>query len=122
MAEINSIRIVLITGATRGLGRALALELASSGCKLLLCGRRRRDLQTLSEELPNSSNHVFKEVDVSEEEEVTRWKEELIREELIPDLLVNNAAIGIKGEFWKTAKEDFDKIISVNLLGGLIDI
>ena len=121
MAEGNSNRIVLITGATRGLGRALALEFASSGCKLLLCGRNRCHLQTLSEELPNSSNHVLKAVDVSEEEEVTRWKEELIREELIPDLLVNNAAIGIKGGFWKMPKEDFDKVISINLLGGLIN-
>ena len=122
MAEVRSIRIVLITGATRGLGRALALELASLGCKLLLCGRSRRHLQTLSEELPSSSNHVLKAVDVSEEEEVIGWKEELIREELIPDLLVNNAAISADGAFWETAKEDFDKIISVNLLGGLINV
>ena len=115
MAEFR--RTVLITGATRGIGRALALELSRLGCKLLLCGRCRGDLESLTKELNNPDSHVLKVLDVIENEDVLKWKEELLREEIIPDLLVNNAAVMTTGTFWTIPKDEFDKVISVNLIG-----
>ena len=118
MAEFT--RTVLITGATRGIGRALALELSRLGCKLLLCGRCKGDLESLTNELTNPDSHVLKVLDVIENEEVLKWKEELLREEIIPDLLVNNAAVVTTGTFWTMPKDEFDKVISVNIIGECI--
>src|ERR1051325_9763809 len=84
-------RIILITGATRGLGRALAAEFARQGHTVLGCGRSQKGI----EQLRRSFNrpHDFEVVDVASDEQVQRWAGRLLKDYGPPDLLLNNAAL-----------------------------
>ena len=111
-------RTVLITGATRGIGRALSLELALQGCRVLACGRSKCDLDSLSGEWSNPSFHRYRVLDVTNDEEVARWKDDLEREDIVPDLIVNNAGVINKlAPLWEIPKDEFAAVIQVNILG-----
>ena len=111
-------RTVLVTGATRGIGRALSLELSSRGCRVLACGRNRDDLESLSGEWKNPSLHRCKVLDVTNDDEVKLWKEDLEGEDIVPDLIVNNAGdINYKTDMWKIPRDEFNTVMNVNVLG-----
>ena len=111
-------RTALVTGATKGIGRALALELATQGCRVLACGRSKSDLESLSGEWSNPSFHRCQVLDVSNDDEVSRWKEALEREDIVPDLIVNNAGVtNDLAPLWEISKDDFAAVIQVNVLG-----
>jgi len=108
--------VIVITGTTRGLGRALALELARRGHTIAGCGRSSRGIGDLREALPKP--HRFAEVDVSEWEQVEAWAEEVIEELGPPDLLINNAAIMLDpAPLWEIEPSQFEQILEVNVLG-----
>lgn len=111
-------RTVLVTGATKGIGRALSLELASQGCRVLACGRSKCDLESLSGEWANPSFHRCQVLDVTDDDEVARWREDLEREDIVPDLIVNNAGvINNLAPLWELSNDDFAAVIQVNVLG-----
>jgi NAD(P)-dependent dehydrogenase (short-subunit alcohol dehydrogenase family) len=92
-------RTIVITGATDGLGKAVASELASGGGRLILHGRDEEKGQALLEELgPRATGElVWRRADLSSLEEVRDLAESLLEEERI-DVLVNNAGIGTTAE------------------------
>lgn len=109
-------RIVLITGVTRGLGRALALSLAGRGHRILGCGRSLDDLNTLARDL--GRGHSLQQVDVASWEEVSDWAERLADAGQVPDLVVNNAAlINENAPLWQVPVEEFSKVVDVNVKG-----
>ena len=111
-------RTVLVTGATKGIGRALSLELVSQGCRVLACGRSKCDLESLSGEWANPSFHRCQVLDVSNDDEVARWREDLEREDIVPDLIVNNAGVTNNlAPLWELSNDDFAAVIQVNVLG-----
>lgn len=113
-----AVRTVLVTGATKGIGRALSLELTSRGCRLLACGRNKEDLESLSTEWVNPSFHRCQVLDVTNDEEVERWKEDLERDDIVPDLIVNNAGIiHYKTHLWNIPRDEFNTVIDINVLG-----
>ena len=115
---VRTISTVLVTGATKGMGRALSLELASRGCRVLACGRSMEDLESLSGEWSNASFHRCQVLDVTNDDEVLRWKEALEREDIVPDLIVNNAGvINYKKQLWNIPRDEFNTVIDVNVLG-----
>ncbi|KAK0599236.1 hypothetical protein LWI29_003503 [Acer saccharum] len=71
----GSSRTVLITGVSKGLGRALAVELAKRGHTVIGCARTQEKLLSLQSEFPSSDNHLFLNVDVKSNSSV----EELAR-------------------------------------------
>jgi NAD(P)-dependent dehydrogenase (short-subunit alcohol dehydrogenase family) len=91
-------RTIVITGATDGLGRGLATELAPSGARLILHGRSEEKGQALIEELgPRSTGELeWRRADLGSLEEVRGLAEGLADEDRI-DVLVNNAGIGTAG-------------------------
>jgi NAD(P)-dependent dehydrogenase (short-subunit alcohol dehydrogenase family) len=91
-------KTIVITGATDGLGKGIAQELAPSGARLILHGRNEEKGQALLEELgPKASGQLeWRRADFSSLEEVERLAEDLSEEERI-DVLVNNAGIGTAG-------------------------
>jgi NAD(P)-dependent dehydrogenase (short-subunit alcohol dehydrogenase family) len=91
-------RTIAITGATSGLGRALAAELAPTGARLLLHGRdEAKGGELLSERGPRASGELeFHRADLASLAEVRRLADELGQEERL-DVLVNNAGVGTSG-------------------------
>ncbi len=91
-------RTIVITGATDGLGRGLATELATTGARLILHGRNEEKGQALLEELrPRTSGELeWRRADFTSLDEVRDLADELLDEQSI-DALVNNAGIGSAG-------------------------
>jgi NAD(P)-dependent dehydrogenase (short-subunit alcohol dehydrogenase family) len=114
MAKTAALRIVL-TGATRGLGRALAERLAALGHTVVGCGRSRQQVEELERRL--GAPHQFQVVDVADAGQVQAWAEQTLPDGA-PDLLVNNAGvINHNAPLWKITAEEFDRVIDVNVKG-----
>jgi NAD(P)-dependent dehydrogenase (short-subunit alcohol dehydrogenase family) len=109
-------RTVLLTGVTRGLGRALAHRLAGLGHIVLGCGRTASAIEELQREL--GEPHAFSVVDVAVVTEVDAWARRLLARHPPVDLLLNNAGvINVNAPLWEVATEDFSRVIDVNLKG-----
>lgn len=109
-------RNVLITGVTRGLGRALLERFTSSDCVVRGCGRSSASIQELNEQF--GPPHGFMAVDVSRDSEVAGWARTLLDDGFVPDLLVNNA--GIMNEpapLWEIPPDEFADLMAVNVAG-----
>jgi NAD(P)-dependent dehydrogenase (short-subunit alcohol dehydrogenase family) len=109
-------RIVLITGVSRGLGRAMAVKFAELGHVVVGCGRSKQAIAGLQKEL--GTPHRFSVVDVTREAQVSKWASEVIESVGAPHLLLNNAAlINPVSPLWEIAGKDFDEVIDVNIKG-----
>jgi short-subunit dehydrogenase len=87
-------KTILITGASTGIGRALALELAGRDCRLILIARRKELLQDLVKEMGGGDRHLFFVCDVAEHKQVAKVCRRLIDEKILPDALILNAGVG----------------------------
>ncbi len=109
-------RRILITGVTRGLGRALARRFAELGHRVLGCGRDPEALDRLAAEL--GDGHALGRVDVAREGEVRAWARELSGDGGAPDLVLNNAAlINRRAPLWEVPAEELSRIVDVNVKG-----
>ena len=109
-------KIILLTGATRGLGRALAAEFAGRGHTVWGCGRSPGAVADLQRELPGP--HVWSVVDVADGSAVNAWAERLLAGGRVPDLVINNAAlVNPPAPLWEIAAADFDALVDVNIKG-----
>ena len=109
-------KIVLITGVTRGLGRAMAEEFMRQGLVVLGCGRSPEKVSALSSSF--GSPHDFAVVDVASDDEVKSWARRLLKEFGPPDLLLNNAAlINRNAPLWKISAKEFSGVIDANIKG-----
>lgn len=112
----NTSRLIAITGATRGLGRALAEGFAALGHTVIGCGRSAEAVESLRAAL--GAPHDFTAVDVAREDEVRAWAEGFLARLGAPDLLVNNAGVmNRNARLWDVPAEEFDRIIDVNIKG-----
>jgi 3-hydroxy acid dehydrogenase / malonic semialdehyde reductase len=111
-------RIVLITGATSGIGRATATLLATQGYKLILCGRRHDRLIRLSDELSVMTKCVTLCFDVRNRDEVGKSIQGLSSEWKNIDVLINNAgnAHGLD-PIQSGNVDDWDAMIDINVKG-----
>ena len=117
MAKTNSVpRRIVLTGVTKGLGRALLARFAATGHIVLGCGRSQERIEELRRE--DSAPHQFAALDVGNEAEVRTWAKQLLASGEPPDLLINNAAvINPNSPLWEVAPADFDQIMRVNVNG-----
>ena len=107
----------LITGASSGIGAAVATEFASRGYSLILVARREERLRTLANEL-SSEHDVDAEVvvaDLSEEEERDRLQSELGGRGRAVEVLVNNAGFGHQADFARSPRERMVEMVRVNV-------
>lgn len=81
---------ILLTGATGGIGQAIAQELAKRGASLILVGRNEESLQALQRELPNPERHDVVVADITSSEGLTAIKDRARRHQKV-DALINNA-------------------------------
>ncbi|ATG90396.1 SDR family oxidoreductase [Methylomonas koyamae] len=109
-------RTIFITGATRGLGRAMAEKFAVLGHRVIGCGRSAGAIAELAAAC--GSNHRFDTVDVAEDAAVAAWARAAIAEFGAPDLLLNNAAvINPVQPLWQIPAADFDVLVDINIKG-----
>jgi NAD(P)-dependent dehydrogenase (short-subunit alcohol dehydrogenase family) len=109
-------KVILITGASRGLGRAMADELARLGHSVLGCGRSREPIAELQR--AHRSPREFAMVDVASDEQVKAWAERLLKSHGPPDMLLNNAAlINRNAPLWEVPAAEFSDVVDVNLKG-----
>ena len=109
-------QIVVITGATRGLGRAMTERFHEAGWTVWGCGRSASGVEELSRLYPGP--HRFDVVDVAEAEAVGAWAARRLSAAAAPDLLLNNAAvINPNAKLWEVSPEEFDRVIDVNIKG-----
>ncbi len=106
---------IVITGVSRGLGRALVDGFVARGHAVVGCARSAEAIAELSRQYPDP--HWFAVVDVSRDDDVRAWAAEVLPGGL-PDLLVNNAAtINRNAPLWKVPAEEFSRVIDVNIKG-----
>ena len=107
--------IILITGVTRGLGRALAEWYIANGHTVIGCGR---SAEILNLRFTYSEPHDFTNVDVTEENRVALWAEKVAAAHGAPDILINNAALmNNPAPLWSVPAKEFNKLIDVNIKG-----
>ncbi len=109
-------RTIVITGATRGLGRTMAVHMAKRGHTILACGRDEVQLAALSKVL--GDGHDIARVDVIDRGRVESWSQDLVARFGAPDLVLNNAAlINRRAPLWEVPADEFDRVIDVNIKG-----
>lgn len=109
-------QVALVTGASRGIGLAIARGLGTMGAKVSICARNESKLEQSASELRGAGIEVLvSQTDVTRQDQIA----ELVRETqqtLGPiDILVNNAGIGIFGPFLDHGESDWDAILDTNL-------
>jgi NAD(P)-dependent dehydrogenase (short-subunit alcohol dehydrogenase family) len=109
------VRIAVVTGASSGIGEATARELAKRGWKPVLVARRRERLEQLAAEL--GGDHEV--CDVSDREDVDRAAAAILERHPRVDLLVNNAGISGRGNFFSVDPERIEAVLKTNYLGGV---
>ena len=113
-------RNVLITGASSGIGRLLALDMAAKGARIALVARRQNELDGVAEEIrAGGGDAVVLVCDVSDREQALATAAHAAAELGSIDVLVNNAGCGRHRRFLDLDLEDMERMMQVNYLGSL---
>ena len=109
-------KIVLITGVSRGLGRAMVEEFVAHGHTVVGCARSSSAVAELADSF--AAPHDFRTVDISDDAQVARWAQSILESVGPPNLVLNNAAlINANTTLWKVPLEEFSRIVDVNIKG-----
>ena len=110
-------KLVILTGASRGIGRALAIELAKSGGSLLLTALEEDELSTLSNELRSkfSGDVATMAVNLSDPGDRKNLIDWIKKWKVPPDILINNAGLGYFGRFEDSDWGGIEKTIALNI-------
>jgi NAD(P)-dependent dehydrogenase (short-subunit alcohol dehydrogenase family) len=112
----NSNKTILITGVSRGCGRALAEEFIRLGHSVIGCGRSEKEIAALQKQFPAPND--FSVVNVADDDAVAAWAKKVLAAHSAPDLLLNNAAlINRNAPLWEVPAREFSDVIDVNLKG-----
>jgi NAD(P)-dependent dehydrogenase (short-subunit alcohol dehydrogenase family) len=111
-------KVVLVTGAASGIGRATAKLMAKEGARVIVCDVNQAGLDAIAAEL-GASGLLARRVDVSDRAAMRAFADEVHASVPAVDVLVNNAGVGLQGGLLDTSLEDWDWILKINL-GGVI--
>ncbi|XP_022157478.1 NADPH-dependent pterin aldehyde reductase-like [Momordica charantia] len=113
-------RTVLITGVSKGLGRALAVELSKRGHTVIGCSRSQHQLDSLQSELisPSPDSHFLLPADVRSNASVEHLARLVVERKGVPDIIVNNAGtINKNSKIWEVPPDEFDTVLETNVKG-----
>ena len=114
-------KLVAVTGAGSGIGRATAVAFAAQGAEVVVSdidGTAAAQTAAAINEAGGVAHPYV--VDVADADAVERYAEQVCAEHGVPDIVVNNAGIGVAGAFLDTPAEEFDRVLDVNL-GGVVN-
>jgi 3-oxoacyl-[acyl-carrier protein] reductase len=116
---VSDRKIALVTGAARGIGRAIALDLADHGADIALNYRSRQDAaEEVAEKIRKMGKQaLLVKADVANEKQVRAMVDRVIGEFGVIDILVNNAALHRGGRVQKISLEDWDLVMNAALKG-----
>jgi dehydrogenase/reductase SDR family member 7B len=111
-------KVVVITGASSGIGLALARECGQRGAHVVLAARNREKLQAISEELKAKGiDNIIIQADVSQEQDCRRLVEETIAKYGTLNVLINNAGISMRASFMDLHLDVIRKVMDTNFWG-----
>jgi len=111
-------QLAVVTGASRGIGRAIALAYADAGCKLALCARDDAALQaTLAEVQSRGVAAIAEHCDIANTVEIEAFAARVLRELGVPDVLVHNAGVVERGRLETMTEVQWDHVLHVNVKG-----
>lgn len=116
--RINNLKdkIVLVTGASRGIGKAISIAVAQSGAEVILVARDEEKLKQVKEEINHfKGKAIVIKADFSKENEVIQLFEQIKKKYQRLDVLINNAGVASFGNTEDFPIEEFDKIMNVNI-------
>ncbi|MFE9764821.1 SDR family NAD(P)-dependent oxidoreductase [Streptomyces sp. NPDC005808] len=112
--------VTVVTGASSGIGAAVARVLAARGSAVALVARREDRLVALAEELAATGGRALPvEADVTDAEQARAAVERAVQEWGRLDILVNNAGVPQRGPLMDSSPAEFDQVVGVNLLGSM---
>ncbi len=119
-------KIAFVTGASQGIGRACACELAAAGAKVVLASRSLDALQALADEINGTSSEECRAfpvtLDVSSEESIKQAFQKATEQLGRIDILVNNAGITRDGLLMRMKRQDWDAVLNTNLTAAYLCI
>lgn len=111
-------KVAVITGASRGIGRATAIKFANEGYYLALCCKNKKSRVELEKTVCQFTNDfIVKDFDISSDADVKKFVEEIASSKNKIDVLINNAGIVHTGTVQDTSPEAWDELMAVNLKG-----
>jgi len=114
-------QVAIVTGGSKGIGRAIVERLAREGAKVTLCARNEADVKKTSAELSNQGLSVEGfGADVASEEQVRSLVDAVSTRHGRIDILVNNAGLGIFGNFVDSSIADIDTMLATNIRGVML--
>jgi len=116
-------KVALVTGSSLGIGSAIIKELASKNCDVVInYNNSIKEANELEQYIKENYNVkcISIKCDISNEEEVEKMIENIIKEFGKIDILVNNAAIEMNSDFEQKNKETFRKVLDINLIGSFL--
>ena len=114
-------KIALVTGAGGGIGRAVAVDLAECGCRMILTARTLARLEEVQQEiLSHGGEAICIAADLTRDDEIQRLVDESQQRLGAPDILINNAGWGKRAPVVKVKLEDLDQTLRLNLRAPMI--
>lgn len=112
-------KVAIVTGSSRGIGKAIALELAKKGFNIVVNSRKQNDIQKFAKELNNTTKikSIAVVADVRQQNEVQKLIRDTIKEFKRIDVLVNNAGVVIEKPLTKTTDKEYEFVLDTNLKG-----
>lgn len=116
MNRASNAQIVIITGVSRGLGKALVSRFAEANWTVIGCARSTDCIDELRAQFP--APHRFDVVDLTQQQQVDEWARDVLQSHDAPRLLINNAAIvNTPGPLWKISPDEFKSLLDINITG-----
>lgn len=111
-------KIAVVTGAARGIGKAIAIELLEAGFFAALCSRNRQSATSLETDISSfAGNFMISSVDISIEEEIEKFISSVAEKKGRIDVLINNAGVVYTGPVEETDTEQWDEMMAINARG-----
>jgi len=111
-------KVVIITGASSGIGQSCTAQAAAKGARVVLVSRRRDKLQEVADSIPGADKIVI-QADVGQEDQVRSMVDQVIRKFGRVDVLINNAGVGFKGSIITGPMDLYREMLATNLFGVL---
>jgi len=113
-------KVGIVTGAGRGIGKAIALGLAEAGADVVVVSRTLSEVELVKSQIEKVGRKgLALEVDVSKRKDIDMMVHKCIETFEKVDILVNNAGISVRNEIMKVSMQDYDQVMNTNLKGAL---